>query len=166
MAKKIKSFPTYMYHREHPEGRRVDDQDQATDLENSGWRNQYIWKEYPKMVNGILCKDPETEKLLKQAQANVPEKVKVVKDHIIKAPSGSMPDKKIAVQSPGMPGKDDLELEDGEPEATEATEVNTYEMIGSDGKAIPDMHFTSFKAAQAKQKELNANEPGHKARKI
>jgi hypothetical protein len=39
-------------------------------------------------------------------------------------------------------------------------------MIGPDEKSIPDMTFTTFKAAQAKQKELNANEPGHKARKI
>jgi hypothetical protein len=131
MARKIKSFPTYMYHKEYDEPRRVDDQDQATELELKGWKNSYVWKMYPKIVNGILCKDEATEKLLLQAQSNIPEKVKVVKDHIIKAPSGSMPDKKIAVQSACIPGKnfnDNVEsaTETVSPKATEATEVNTY----------------------------------------
>jgi hypothetical protein len=157
MGKKIKSFPTYMYHKEYAEPRRADDQDQATELEAKGWRSNYIWKEYPKMVNGILCKDEATEKLLLQAQSNIPEKVKVVKDHIIKAPSGSMPDKKVAVQSAGIP----------ETEVTEAEETaGTYEIVGPEGEVIPELTFTDFKAAQAKQKELNSNVPGHKARKI
>ena len=151
-TRKIKTFPAYMYHKNYNEPRRVDNQDQVSELENKGWVTRYLYKEYPKMVNGIICKDKATEELLLR---NTPPKPKVVKDQIIKAPTGAMPDKTIAVAVPDMSGVESSPEESGA----------EYEIVNPDGEVIPDVTFKTWALATSYQKELNANCPGHKARK-
>ena len=150
---KPKKFPFYMYHKDYEEPRRVDHQSEIAPLESQGWVTHRIWREFPKMVNGIIVKTPAEEKLLRDAEAAKP-KVEVKKT--ILTPGGTpihteRPATKTQVQVPASPEAE------GDPK---------FEIINSEGEVIPDLQFASWKDAQAKQKELNQNSPGHKARKI
>ena len=66
--KKVNDYPRYVYHREYDEPRRVDNREQENELVNKGWSKSYLYKEFPKYVNGIIVKTPEEEKLLLSAK--------------------------------------------------------------------------------------------------
>lgn len=157
---KVSQYPKYMYHREYDEPRRVDTKEQENDLKNKGWVSRYLHKEYPKWVNGILCKTAEQEKLLLDAAKNQaqPDKVEV---------------KKVLVGPDGVPVDDDVQTEPipkGSVQVPVDLETNAendmYEIVNADGAVVPDHLYNNWADARAAQKDLNANTPGHKARKV
>ena len=158
MQKVPTKFPAFMYHKEHDEPKRVDTADQAKDLMTHGWVNRYLYKEYPKMVNGVLCKDKATEDLLLKTEAAKP---KVVKETVVSKPSGEpvlkIEDGKVSAHK--EPVKK-VQVQVAGPEKME------FEILGPGGEVIPDLQFSTWKEAQSTQSELNKNVPSHKARKM
>ena len=161
MQKVPTKFPTFMYHKEHVDPKRVDTADQAKDLMTHGWVNRYLWKEYPKMVNGVLCNDKATEDILLKADAAKAEVPKVVKETIVSKPSGEpvlkIEDGKVSAHK--EPVKK-VQVQVARPEKME------FEILSPGGDVIPDLQFSTWKEAQSTQSELNKNAPGHKARKM
>ena len=150
---KVGQYPKYMYHREYDDPRRVDTKDQENDLKNKGWVNRYLFKEYPKMVNGILCKTPDQEKLLLDAAKRQPEPCEVKVEKVLVGPNGAPVDENIQTEpipkgSVQVPGTD------------------RYEIVNADGAVVPDHLYDNWAEAREAQKDLNANAPGHKARKV
>lgn len=65
----LKTYPRYMYHRNHDKPVRVDSKAEQTDRKNVGWTTGYIHKEYPKWVNGELVRSRVAEdRLLAKAK--------------------------------------------------------------------------------------------------
>lgn len=61
----LKTFPKYMYHRDHNEPIRVDSKAEQTDRENLGWTTARLFKEYPKWIGDKLVQSGvEEERLL------------------------------------------------------------------------------------------------------
>lgn len=167
---KVKKYPFYVNHKEYDEPRRVDNLGELNALKTQGWTEARIWKEFPKMVNGILCKTAAQEKLLLDAAAQMP-KVEVKKtilgeDGLPEDPSLH----KLVPEKPtkATPGK--VFVPADTPADTPAEDVKppemAFEIVNGDGTVIPDLQFETWSEAQATQKELNKNSPGHKARKI
>ena len=62
---KLKTFPKYMYHKDHNEPIRVDSKAEQTDKENLGWTTARLFKEFPKWVGDkIVHSKAEEERLL------------------------------------------------------------------------------------------------------
>lgn len=66
-------YPLYMYHKKKAEPVRVDSRGEEVELANKGWSSSYIFKEYPKWVNGEIVNAPTKKES---------EKTKVVKEDI------------------------------------------------------------------------------------
>ncbi len=147
-------YPIYLYHKEYDDPRKVDNSAEEVDLKNKGWVRRYIWKEYPKMVNGVLVNSAADEKLLRNAGKKKP-KVKITQ---VGAGTDRTVDDDIVLEPP-LKGSVQV------PENLE-TEEKEFEIVNSDGVVIPDLQFSSWRDAQQRQKELNKNSPGHVARKI
>jgi len=160
MQKKIKPFPHYMYHRDYDEPRRVDNTAQAKELRNIGWKASRIWKEFPKMVEGVPVNNAEEEKLLLDAVARKP---KVVIETKITDQHGNVVSHtgKDTQRLTPVPMKNSVQVHKNTPEHNDR-----FEIVGPDGDPIPDHVYETFDAARQVQKELNSNSPGHKARKI
>jgi len=156
MAKAIK-YPIYMNHQEHPEPQRVDNKAEQTMWENRGWTTRRIWKEFPKMVNGIIIGSKEEETLLLDAEKSKP---KVVADTNILDADGQIisTTAKPLVINPPIKGSVQV--------TEDLKSSNGFEILSPAGHVIETLHYDTWKEAQQKQKELNENVPGHKARKI
>ncbi|RLC24895.1 MAG: hypothetical protein DRH93_03305 [Deltaproteobacteria bacterium] len=153
MARKI-YFPIYLYHKEYDTPKRVDNRAQMTDLQNKGWVNRYIKKEYPKWVNGIVVRSEAEHKVLLAAEARKPAmKVevkktlldgdnRVIKDSGSVAPVLTKPPTGVVHQVPAQ-----------------------FEIAGPDGNAVEGHIYNTWKEAQGAQRILNEVVPGHKARK-
>lgn len=163
---KVKKYPSYMYHQEYNEPRRVDNLGELQNLQAIGWVNHRIWKEFPKMVNGIIIKNKAEEKLLLDAAAKQP-KVEVKKT--ILTPDGTP----LHTHKPTAATKGQVQVPANAPvgdtdgaDSADPVEVMAYEITNGEGSVIPDLQLSTWAEAQAVQKELNKNAPGHKARKI
>lgn len=76
----LKTYPRYMYHRDHNEPVRVDSKAEQTDKENLGWTTARLYKEYPKWVGGkIVQSEVEERRVLAtlHPEPPVPEEVDV-----------------------------------------------------------------------------------------
>lgn len=157
---KTSQYPKFMYHREYDEPRRVDTKEQENDLKNKGWVSRYLYKEYPKMVNGILCKSADQEKLLLEASGQQAQPCEVKVKKVMVGPDGSPIDEDI--QTEPIP-KGSVQV----PETFESdSDGDMYEIVNADGAVVPDHLYDNWADARAAQKDLNANTPGHKARKV
>ena len=71
----LKTFPKYMYHRDHDEPVRVDSKAEQTDMTNKGWVISYLHKEYPKWIGDKLVRSRAEEDRLqgpsKMSEENV-----------------------------------------------------------------------------------------------
>jgi hypothetical protein len=194
MAAFIK-YPTHM-HKRGRDPKRVDNKSEMDELKNRGWKNQYIWTEFPKSVDGVIVKTKEEEELLLAAKAKMP---KVIVDKKVLDASGQViadsgPVAPILTSAPltGAVQVADLEaankaleqkVKDLEQEKKDEEEFKRleaeealleaeaklnegFEMLDIDGEPIDGLHYATWPEAQAAQKDLNANAPGHKARKI
>lgn len=151
---KVNKYPVYLYHKEYNDPRIANNKAQQTDLENKGWTTRYIYKEYPKMVNGVLCKTEEAEKFLLAEAEKIP-KMKVEVHKTVKDQHGNI------VAETGKPATVVTEPPTGKINQVPAS----FEIVGPDGKVIQGKEFATWKDAQSKQKALNEAIPGHKARK-
>lgn len=67
---KLKTFPKYMYHKDHNEPVRVDSKAEQTDKENLGWTTMRLFKEYPKWIGDKLVQSKaEEERLLAESES-------------------------------------------------------------------------------------------------
>ena len=169
---KVKKYPMYVYHKEYNEPRRCDNLGQLNELTSQGWTESYVWKEFPKMVNGILCKTPAQEKLLLDHAAKTP-KVEVKKTTLSGGGTPVDPEMhKLVPEKPTRASRNKSQVPEnfeaaGFKESPEAKDDGMgYEVVNGDDVVIPDLRFATWAEAQATQKELNKNSPGHKARKI
>lgn len=153
----VKTYPRYLYHKEHNEPKMVENKAQETELRNLGWVARYLWREFPKMVNGIIVNSKGEEKLLLDAEAAKP-KVEVKKT-ILDASGNVLADTGDVAPIVTEPPLKNL---------VQVTEnlTSSFEMLAPDGNPIPDLWYSTWKEAQAAQKDLNVNVPGHKARKL
>ena len=62
MASSKRRYPLYMYHRDFDNPKRVDNNEEEKALSQKGWVATYLHKDYPTMVNGMICKDKDEEK--------------------------------------------------------------------------------------------------------
>jgi len=167
---KVNEYPKYLYHREYDEPRMVETREQESDLLNKGWQKAYIFKEYPKMVNGILCRTKEQEDLLLQA-ANSQPKVEVKK--VLVGPDGVPVDSNIVPEKPKTAGIVQVpeQLEKTAPpepvkQDTDPPAKPQYGIKNENGDQIPGHYYATWDEARAAQVDLNANAPGHKAYKL
>jgi hypothetical protein len=188
----------------------VNNKSELNEFKNKGWRNRYIWTEFPKAVNGIIVNSKEEEDLLKKANDAAPKVIvdkktlsagnTVIADTGKTAPilteaplKGSVQvadleaakkdleqkvemlekqeEERLVKEKAEQEKKDDEEFERLEEEERLEKEAGTnldkgFEMLGTDGEPIDGLHYDTWPEAQAAQKDLNANAPGHKARKI
>lgn len=66
----LKTYPKYLYHRDHDEPVRVDSKAEQTDKENLGWTTMRLFKEYPKWIGDKLVQSKaEEERLLAESES-------------------------------------------------------------------------------------------------
>lgn len=70
----LKTYPKYMYHRDHNTPTRVDSKAEQTDLENQGWTTARLFKEYPKWVGDKIVQSRLEEDRLVGA-GTIPEDI-------------------------------------------------------------------------------------------
>lgn len=76
-------YPTYLYHKDFNEPKYVDNKIDEEALLNKGWRRQYIKKEYPKWVDGVIVQSKEEESE-RRAFLDTRDKMKVGKSTTVK----------------------------------------------------------------------------------
>jgi hypothetical protein len=163
---KNKKYPFYVNHREYNEPRRVDNLGELNALKAQGWTESRLWKEYPKMVNGIICKDADQEKLLLDHAAKMP-KVEVKKTILGEDGLPADPDMhKLVDKKPTAKTRGKVQVSTEAPVKDNPVSEMAFEIVNGENVVIPDLQFPNWAEAQATQKELNKNSPGHKARKI
>jgi len=154
----VTKYPIYMYKR-GKDPKRVDNKAELDELKNRGWRNRYIWSEYPKAVNDIIVNSKEEEDLLLKANDAAP---KVIVDKKTLSAGNTI----IADTGDTAPILTEAPLSGAVQVAENLESDKGFEMLGTDGEPIDGLHYPTWHEAQAAQKDLNVNAPGHKARKI
>lgn len=162
LSKHFKTFPKQLYHREKPgQRRRVENLHQEKEAKKSGWQDDYVYAEYPKMIylpdhqSGLVVQDEKEERIIMEAKSKAPKvekrTVHMLGDQVVHQEGGIKP-----VQGgPPVKGKSQVQVPNEE-----------YRIYNADGEEIPDHVYTDWKEALAAQKELNSNVPGHKAKKV
>ena len=138
----VTGFPRYLHHKDY-EPKRVDNEEDEKHWINKGWRKQYIYKSYPKWVNGVIINSKKEEDLLLANTVSQPT-VKVKKS-IYKGDEQIIPEKPVKV---------DVDVE------------WKFEIVDANGDVVKNHKYTEWQAARAGQKKLNSKRPGHTARKI
>lgn len=67
-GQQVKPYPKYMYHRDENEPKIVMSKAEESELSTKGWLAAYIYKEYPKMVDGKIVNSLDEEKRLLASQ--------------------------------------------------------------------------------------------------
>jgi hypothetical protein len=67
-SQQVKPYPKYMYHRDENEPKIVMSKAEESELSTKGWLAAYIYKEYPKMVDGKIVNSYEEERRLFASQ--------------------------------------------------------------------------------------------------
>lgn len=79
-----KTFPRAMYHKDHNEPIIVSNKVDMEALESKGWIDSYMYKEYPKMVEGVVVNSKE-EEAARLSEAKGELKMKVVKESVVES---------------------------------------------------------------------------------
>jgi hypothetical protein len=71
IEKEKQTYPVYVYHKDYDEPKRCDNKDELRALIDRGWQIKYIYKPYPKWVNGRIVKNKAEHDALKKTMPTI-----------------------------------------------------------------------------------------------